>query len=111
MLYEVITPAFLLYWQKLIENHIETNQLTNPLLLFTAHSIPIYGVKKGDKYPETIHKMAKNLATKLDARYEVAFQSRVGPVKWVGPDTDDYLEKLITEGEKNVVLIPISFTT
>ncbi len=104
-------PAFLNYWKTLIEEHLEREGLKDPLLLFTAHAIPLYGVKKGDKYPDTVRHMAKRLADLLDRRYEVAFQSRVGPVKWVGPDTDDHLEELVAGGEKNVVLIPVSFTT
>jgi len=104
-------PAFLNYWQTLIEEHIRQKGIKDPLLLFTAHAIPLYGVKKGDKYPDTVRHMAKRLADLMDRRYEVAFQSRVGPVKWVGPDTDDHLEELVASGEKNVVLIPISFTT
>ena len=43
--------------------------------------------------------------------HEVAFQSRVGPVKWVGPDTDEYLEALIQKGNERIVMIPLSFTT
>ncbi|MBS2210503.1 ferrochelatase [Carboxylicivirga mesophila] len=106
-----VHPTFLEYWKTLIEEHIEREGLDNPLLLFTAHAIPMYGVKRGDKYPDTVKHMAKRLAGLMNRRYEVAFQSRVGPVKWVGPDTDDHLEELVVAGEDNVVLIPLSFTT
>ncbi len=106
-----VHPTFLEYWQTLIEEHIEREGLDNPLLLFTAHAIPLYGVKRGDKYPDTVKHMAKRLASLMNRRYEVAFQSRVGPVKWVGPDTDDHLEELVADGETEVVLIPLSFTT
>ena len=106
-----VHPKFLEYWKTLIEEHIAKEGVENPLLLFTAHAIPMYGVKRGDKYPDTVRHMAKRLADMMDRPYQVAFQSRVGPVKWVGPDTDDYLEELVQEGEKNVVLIPVSFTT
>lgn len=106
-----VHPAFLDYWKTLIEEHIKTEMIENPLLLFTAHAIPLYGVKRGDKYPDTVKHMAKRLAGMMDRPYEVAFQSRVGPVKWVGPDTDDHLEQLIVNGQKNIVLIPVSFTT
>ncbi|MCU4155305.1 ferrochelatase [Carboxylicivirga sp. A043] len=104
-------PTFLEYWKTLIEEHIAKEGVENPLLLFTAHAIPMYGVKRGDKYPDTVRHMAKRLADLMNRPYEVAFQSRVGPVKWVGPDTDDHLEELVTSGEKKVVLIPVSFTT
>ncbi|WP_439181734.1 ferrochelatase [Carboxylicivirga taeanensis] len=106
-----VHPAFLEYWQTIIEEHIAKEGVEDPLLLFTAHAIPLYGVKRGDKYPDTVKHMAKRLAGLMNRRYEVAFQSRVGPVKWVGPDTDDFLEELVAAGEKNVVLIPVSFTT
>ncbi len=106
-----VHPQFLQYWKTLIEDHIEEAELDNPLLLFTAHAIPMYGVRRGDKYPDTVRYMAKRLGDILDNRYDVAFQSRVGPIKWVGPDTDDHLENLIQKGERNVVLIPVSFTT
>lgn len=106
-----VHPSFLDYWKTLIEEHIAREGLEDPLLLFTAHAIPLYGVKRGDKYPDTVKHMAKRLADIMNRRYDVAFQSRVGPVKWVGPDTDDYLEELVASGEKNVVMIPLSFTT
>jgi len=106
-----VHPSFLNYWKTLIEEHIATAGVEKPLLLFTAHAIPLYGVKRGDKYPDTVRHMAKRLADMMDRPYEVAFQSRVGPVKWVGPDTDDHLEELVEGGHKNVVLIPVSFTT
>ncbi|WP_185968822.1 ferrochelatase [Carboxylicivirga sp. M1479] len=106
-----VHPTFLEYWQTLIEEHIAQQGIEDPLLLFTAHAIPLYGVKRGDKYPDTVRHMAKRLADIMDRPYEVAFQSRVGPVKWVGPDTDDHLEELVSNGTKNVVMIPVSFTT
>ncbi|WP_430810589.1 MULTISPECIES: ferrochelatase [unclassified Carboxylicivirga] len=106
-----VHPTFLKYWKTLVEEHIAREGLKDPLLLFTAHAIPLYGVKRGDKYPDTVKHMAKRLADLMQRRYDVAFQSRVGPVKWVGPDTDDHLEKLVADGEKNIVLIPLSFTT
>ncbi len=106
-----VHPKFLEYWKTLIEEHIANEGVENPLLLFTAHAIPMYGVKRGDKYPDTVRHMSKRLADMMQRPYEVAFQSRVGPVKWVGPDTDDHLEELVAGGARKVVMIPLSFTT
>ncbi len=106
-----VHPAFMKYWRTLIEDHIKAINVDDPLLLFTAHSVPLYVVRHGDKYPDTIKHMAKRLATLMNHRHDLAFQSRVGPVKWVGPDTDKHLEELVRKGEKRIVLIPISFTT
>ena len=105
-----VHPSFLEFWKNLIEEHIAAAELKNPLLLFTAHAIPMYGVKRGDKYPDTVRHMAKRLAGMMNRPHELAFQSRVGPVKWVEPDTDDHLEELVKAGAEHIVLIPISFT-
>lgn len=104
-------PAFLNYWNTLIEEHIAREGVENPLILYTAHSVPVYSVKKGDKYPDLVKTMAANLHKINGRRYEVAFQSRVGPVKWVGPDTDEHLKHLVEGGERKVVIVPLSFTT
>lgn len=104
-------PIFLDYWKTIIQQHLTQFELNDPLLVFTAHSIPLYAVNKGDTYPETIKTMATNLGKLLNMRYDVGFQSRVGPVKWVGPDTDELVEELIAKGERNVIIIPISFST
>lgn len=104
-------PSYLHYWKTLILKHIKKLNIQNPLILFTAHSIPMYAVNKGDTYPNTIKQMAANLAKMLNMPYSVAFQSRVGPVKWVGPDTDEHLEELVQKGERSIVIAPISFAT
>ena len=45
------------------------------------------------------------------ADFELAFQSRVGPVKWLEPYTDDALENLGKRGRDRVVVVPISFVS
>jgi len=50
---------FVEYWKELITNHIKTNNLSNPFLLFSAHSIPLSFIKKGDTYQKAIEGTAK----------------------------------------------------
>ncbi|MEE9296277.1 MAG: ferrochelatase, partial [Phycisphaerae bacterium] len=38
------------------------------------------------------------------------FQSRLGPTRWLGPDTKERLAELAEMGEKRVLVCPISFT-
>ncbi|MBN2167430.1 MAG: ferrochelatase [Marinilabiliaceae bacterium] len=104
-------PTFLEYWVTLIKDHLSGYSIEEPFLLFTAHSIPMYALKKGDSYPQTVKKMAANIAKVLKMRFSVSFQSKVGPVKWVGPDTDEHLEELVVNGYRNIIIIPISFAT
>jgi len=45
------------------------------------------------------------------ARDVLAYQSRTGPVKWIGPGTEEMLEHLAREGVKNVLIVPLSFVS
>lgn len=41
----------------------------------------------------------------------LSYQSRVGPIEWLRPYTDDKLEELGKKGVKNLVVVPISFVS
>jgi ferrochelatase len=43
--------------------------------------------------------------------HALGYQSRVGPVEWIGPSTDDVIRKLAREGVKDVLVVPISFVS
>jgi len=82
------------------------------ILLFSAHSIPEKFIEYGDTYKEEVEEHVEILSKKLGkmgANFKnivLGYQSRLGPVKWVGPALEDVLKKL--EGEK-VIIYPISF--
>jgi protoporphyrin/coproporphyrin ferrochelatase len=80
-------------------------------LLYSAHSIPARYVEQGDPYLEQIQKSVELINSRLDNAYhsELAFQSKLGPVKWLGPATKDVLVEFGKKGVKNVLVIPISF--
>ncbi len=100
---------FILFWQALIQEHIKKNSFKDPMLLFSAHSIPQYLVNKGDTYVSTINKSAQLISEKLKLKFEVSFQSKMGKVKWVGPDTKLVLKQLATKGFDEIIIVPISF--
>ena len=82
-------------------------------ILFSAHGLPEKIIKKGDPYQfqieETCLKAVKELKdSKLD--YVVCYQSKVGPLKWIGPSTED---ELIKAAEENisVIIVPIAFVS
>lgn len=82
-------------------------------LLFSAHSIPVSYVKKGDPYPEHIKGTIKAV---MDARgndmpYHECFQSKVGPVKWLSPSTEETVHKFGEQGLHHLLLAPISFVS
>jgi len=44
-------------------------------------------------------------------RYSLAYQSKVGPVKWLEPMTDEEIQRLAKEGIKNLAVIPVTFVS
>jgi ferrochelatase len=86
-------------------------------ILFSAHSIPESYVKEGDPYLEqtkkTVELVMERLGQKLGRRnpYQLSFQSKIGPVKWLEPFTSDVITKLGKDGVEDVLVVPISFVS
>lgn len=82
-------------------------------LVFSAHGTPVSLVKKGDSYSEHIKITAACVMAARNHSHEhhLCYQSKVGPVKWLEPSTDQMIEKLAEEGKENLLIIPISFVS
>ncbi len=82
-------------------------------LLYSAHSIPARYIKDGDPYLEQTRQSVKSINRNLGNAYPstLAFQSKVGPVKWLEPSTADVLKQLGQDGQTAVLVIPISFVS
>jgi ferrochelatase len=82
-------------------------------LLYSAHSIPASYVEDGDPYLEQTKRTVDLVNAQLDKAYSftLAFQSRIGPVKWLSPSTRDVLVQLGLEGNTRVMVVPISFVS
>lgn len=97
--------AILDVWRK-------AGEADNVTLLASAHGLPERTVKKGDPYPDHIKKTAEKVFAGLPQnwRKEICYQSRVGPLKWIGPSTKELIEKY---GQEDVTLIvcPIAFVS
>ncbi|KAI6088829.1 ferrochelatase-domain-containing protein [Hypoxylon rubiginosum] len=83
------------------------------VLLFSAHSLPMSVVNRGDPYPPevaaTVYAVMQRL--KFSNPYRLCWQSQVGPQPWLGPQTQSSVEEYIAKGQKDLVLIPIAFTS
>ena len=89
------------------------NPVKKALLLFTAHGLPQRIADAGDPYPTQIRQSAAAIAGALGlepADWEISYQSRVGPLKWLQPATDARL-RAAGAGGRAVVLVPISFVS
>lgn len=93
----------------LLKEYVSKNIGEDETLLFSAHSLPQRFVDEGDPYVEQIKWTAKLAA---DGReYHVSFQSRTGPVTWVGPDTIDEARRLLKTNQGGLFIVPISFVS
>jgi protoporphyrin/coproporphyrin ferrochelatase len=80
------------------------------LVVFSAHGLPMSQVRKGDPYPRYVEVSARETARRAGARsHQVTFQSRVGPAKWLGPDTIAFLRA--NGRDRAVVTVPIAFVS
>ena len=83
-------------------------------LLFSAHSIPKKLVtREGDPYETEIEASARAIHEGAGGRspWTLAYQSKLGPVEWLGPQTLDVIGELGRKGEKQVLAVPIAFVT
>ncbi|MEA2724997.1 MAG: protoporphyrin/coproporphyrin ferrochelatase [Gemmatimonadales bacterium] len=83
------------------------------LILFSAHSLPLDVIDRGDAYPQEVGASVQRVVEKLGRSnpYILAYQSDVGPVRWLGPGTEQVLRRLGARGHKHVLVIPIAFTS
>jgi ferrochelatase len=81
-------------------------------LLFSAHGLPEKVVQGGDPYQAQVEAtsaaVAKRLAGPTD--WKISYQSRVGPMKWLGPATDAAIVEASREGLA-LVVVPIAFVS
>ena len=102
-------PNYIEYWTEQIQKSIEEKKLSKPHLLFSGHAIPEYLIQKGDTYVQEISESARLISEKLGLKHDISFQSKIGRVKWVDPDTKDKLKDLVQQGLSEILIIPISF--
>jgi protoporphyrin/coproporphyrin ferrochelatase len=83
------------------------------VILFSAHSLPLDVIDRGDSYPQEVGASVQKVVEQLGAPnpYLLAYQSDVGPVRWLGPSTEQVLRRLGARGERHVLVVPIAFTS
>jgi ferrochelatase len=83
------------------------------VILFSAHGLPQKFVDAGDPYVKHIDATRRGIVArlKLPNRELLAYQSRTGPVKWIGPGTEETIEALAASGVKHLLVVPLSFVS
>ncbi len=83
------------------------------LILFSAHSLPLGIINRGDAYPLEVGASVHEVMSRLGYGNEhlLAYQSSVGPVPWLGPSTESVIEQLGAKKRRRVLVVPIAFTS
>ncbi|MBI4684031.1 MAG: ferrochelatase [Nitrospirae bacterium] len=80
-------------------------------VLFSAHSLPQKLIDEGDPYVEQIMGTINEITKRLDIKWDLSYQSKSGPVRWLEPSTDEKIKELAGKEVRNVLVVPISFVS
>jgi ferrochelatase len=95
----------------------ELDSLPNPdqvHIFFSAHGVPVsYVEEAGDPYQKEIEDCTALIMQTLNRPnpHTLAYQSRVGPVEWLKPYTEDAIKELGAAGIENLLVVPVSFVS
>ena len=109
-------PGYLDLWASLVQETLDglmPDVRERVHLLVSAHGLPQRFVDRGDPYVDHVRATLNGVLTRLDdpPPAQFAFQSRTGPVKWIGPGTEEEIRKLAAQGCDALVVWPISFVS
>lgn len=111
-------PRYLQAMSELIVQGLAENSWTCPVdevqIVFSAHSLPVKHVKRTkDPYPDQIYDCAKQLCETYfpKNRWELAYQSKVGKMPWLGPSVEGILHYFSGKKQDNLLLVAISFVS
>ena len=84
-----------------------------PRILFSAHGLPKKVIRRGDPYQWQVERTAAAVVAALGTAasdWAVCYQSRVGPLEWIGPSTEDEVRRAGRDGVP-VLVAPIAFVS
>lgn len=84
-----------------------------PEIVFSAHSIPMSVVDKGDPYPRQIEETVRLVMRRggWSNAHRLCYQSKVGASKWLQPSLHTTLRQLASEKKREVCIVPIAFVS
>lgn len=103
------------YGNGIIEKLKHTKDTHKMMIIYSAHGIPQDCVDDGDPYEEQVQKTTKAIQAYLksqdyDIDHILAYQSKVGPKKWLEPDTESMIEKY-AQDKRPMIIVPLAFTS
>jgi ferrochelatase len=106
-----------LYLNSLVEKIEEAlSRFDNPSvpeLVFSAHSVPVAVIEKGDPYQRQIEETVDLVMRRgrWRNRHRLCYQSKVGASKWLQPSLHRSLKELVAEKVEEICVVPISFVS
>jgi protoporphyrin/coproporphyrin ferrochelatase len=97
---------------RIMDGHRRAGEPEQVTLLLSAHGLPEQVVREGDPYQWQCEALAEMIAGRVPAHWEVipCYQSRVGPLKWIGPATEAEVERA-AKAKKHILIAPIAFVS
>lgn len=89
------------------------NDKNNCRILFSAHGLPKKIIESGDPYQWQVENTVQSIIEELpfsQINYKISYQSRVGPLEWIGPNTEEEIEKAGKE-QKELMVVPVAFVS
>jgi len=95
-----------------MDGHRRAGEPEQVTLLLSAHGLPEQVVREGDPYQWQCEALAEMIAGRVPVHWEVipCYQSRVGPLKWIGPATEAEVERA-AKAKKHILIAPIAFVS
>jgi ferrochelatase len=81
-------------------------------VLWSAHGLPQKTIDAGDPYQRQVEETVAAVTALLPPAFDhaICYQSRVGPLKWIGPSTEEALEQAARD-KIGVIVTPIAFVS
>jgi ferrochelatase len=80
-------------------------------ILFSAHSLPLKIVRRGDPYPRHVERTIAAVTRGLAHPWSLCFQSRNGRLPWLEPYLEDEIARLGAAGVRRLIVVPVSFVS
>lgn len=106
-----IEPQFIACLKARIEEGMHRFHGEPVQLIYSAHSLPVQFIEEGDPYVSDLAQSIQAIEQLTGIQGRLCYQSRSGPVEWLGPALPEVIEECAAQGCKNMLVVPLSFVS
>ena len=103
-------PDYVAALKASIDGHLAQLDFRPDALLASFHGMPERTLKLGDPYYHQSVETVRLLDAAMDLPVHMSFQSRFGRAKWLEPETEATLTRLVKEGVRNIAVVTPGFS-